>query len=1136
VDIAAWLRELGLERYEPAFRDNEIDGEVLPRLTAEDLIALGVTAVGHRRKLLDAVAALRKGDVTLATGPPELTADTTASTLAEGERRQVTVLFADLSGYTRLSREIDAEELHVLAGRFFDVVDAVVEGYGGTVRKHIGDCIMAVFGAPVAHSNDPERAARAALDIQRRVPALADARGRPLGVHIGVASGQVVASGTGSARHREYTVTGESVNLASRLTDAAQAGEVLISDAVHRALAERLACAEAGALVVKGFAEPVRAWRLLGLREAAEPGDRPFVGRHSELQRFRALLAACQDVGHGQAIYVRGEAGIGKTRLVEEFQAAARRAGFVCHTGLVLDFGAGTGQDAIRSLVRSLLRIEPGGGSDRAAVQAAAEWAVADGLVAAERRVYLNDLLDLPQPVELRALYDAMDSSTRARGTRETVAELIARVSAERPLLLVIEDVHWADRPTLDHLATLTETAAEHPAVLVMTSRVEGDPLDDAWRSHTGRSPLVTIDLGPLRPQEAEILAGAYFMAHAELARRCVERAAGNPLFLEQLLRHAEESAESGVPGSVQSLVQARMDRLNPPDKLALQAASVLGQRFDLDMLGALLEQPGYDAGGLVRHRLVRPHGGDALLFAHVLIRDGVYDLLLKSRRRELHRRAAALFAGRDPVLHAEHLDRAEDPGAPRAYLEAARAQAGAYRTEAALALVERGVALAHERADVFALTCYRGEVLHDLGRIVESMNAYRDALEAADDDGERCRAWRGLAAGMRITDRFDEAFAALDAAEALASERDLAAELAHIHHLRGNLYFPLGRLEGCLREHELSRACARRANSPELEARALGGLGDAEYARGRMITAYGYFHRCVELCRQHGLGRIEVANLPMAAFTRQFVDDLRGGSEDALAAIAAAARVGDQRAEIVARLKFLHAIYICSFAALDLTAAREHAEIALALCRRLGARRFESETLIYVADVERASGRRFEALKLLKDALAISRETGIGFFGPAILGALALATEDPQERQRALTEGEALLANGCVSHNYLLFYPDAMEACLIAGDWDGVERYAAALEAYTRPEPLPWADLRIARGRALARYGRGECGEPMLRELRRLREEADRIGWKTALPPLERALVTAEAFGGSPPTTQPGVAGPAARPSRLRK
>ena len=149
------------------------------------------------------------------------------------------------------------------------------------------------------------------------------------------------------------------------------------------------------------------------------------------------------------------------------------------------------------------------------------------------------------------------------------------------------------------------------------------------------------------------------------------------------------------------------------------------------------------------------------------------------------------------------------------------------------------------------------------------------------------------------------------------------------------------------------------------------------------MITAYGCFHRCVELCRKHGLGRIEVANLPMAAFTRQFVEDLRGGSEDALAAIEVAAPVGDQRAEIVARLKFLHAIYICSFATLELTAAREHAEIALALCRRLGARRFESETLIYVAGVERASGRRFEALKLLKTPWPSAAKRGQGSSAP---------------------------------------------------------------------------------------------------------------------------------------------------------
>ena len=254
----------------------------------------------------------------------------------------------------------------------------------------------------------------------------------------------------------------------------------------------------------------------------------------------------------------------------------------------MLDFGAGIGQDAIRTLVRSLLGLTAS--SAPAAAQAAAERALRDGLVATQQQVYLNDLLDLPQPIALRALYDAMDNATRNRGKRETVGRLVQSLSQEQPLLLLVEDLHWADRLTLEHLATLTETVAGCPALLVMTTRMEGDPLDQAWRSATGGSPLMTIDLGPLRPQEAQVLAGAYLDASADFARRCVERAAGNPLFLEQLLRHAEQSSAAGVPGSVQSLVQARMDQLDAPDKQALQAASVFGQRFALDALRCVIE------------------------------------------------------------------------------------------------------------------------------------------------------------------------------------------------------------------------------------------------------------------------------------------------------------------------------------------------------------------------------------------------------------------------------------------------------------------------------------------------------------------------------------------------------------------
>ena len=335
----------------------------------------------------------------------------------------------------------------------------------------------------------------------------------------------------------------------------------------------------------------------------------------------------------------------------------------------------------------------------------------------AERRVYLNDLLDLPQPTELRALYDAMDNATRSRGMRETVAALVRHASTRLPVLLAIEDVHWADQATLDHLASLADAVAACRAILVMTSRIEGDPLDHAWRTSTGGSPLLTIDLGPLRI-EAAALAEAYLEANSEFTRRCIERAAGNPLFLEQLLRHAEGAAEAAVPGSVQSLVQARLDHLSPPDKQAAQAAAVFGQRFALDALRHLLDDPRYDCAALVEGILVRPVG-DGFLFAHALIRDAVYDTLLKAKRRELHRHAAVWFAERDLTLHAEHLDRADDPAAPRP-ISPRRASRRVATATSRRSPWQTGPGAPVAAAERFALTCLQGELFEHLGNMPE--------------------------------------------------------------------------------------------------------------------------------------------------------------------------------------------------------------------------------------------------------------------------------------------------------------------------------------------------------------------------------------------------------------------------------
>jgi class 3 adenylate cyclase/tetratricopeptide (TPR) repeat protein len=1088
-DVAKWLHSLGLGHYEQAFRDADIDGEVLADLDDADLEKLGVS-LGHRKKLLKAIAALAAPGETAPAEPG-------AAAPIEGERRQVTVLFADLAGYTRMTRELGAEAMHEITDRFFGLADGVIERFGGTIDKHIGDCVMAVFGAPVAHGNDPERAVRAALAIRAAMPELSREIGRELDMHVGIASGQVVASR--GAGHKTYSITGDSVNLASRLTDQAAAGTILVSEPVWRLLADRLDHVEVDALALKGMEAPVRAFRVVGLAEAGM-AERPFVGRRGELQQLEGALAACLTNGRGQAVHVRGEAGIGKSRLLEELQRHATAAGFAIHKGLVLDFGAGAGQDATSSLVRSLLGLPLA--NDEAASGAAIETAVRDGLMAADRRVFLNDLLDLPQPTALRALYDAMDNRARRQGREDTLAGLVERASRDAPRLIIVEDIHWADGPTLGHLARLAQVAGASRAVLVMTSRLEGDPLDQVWRSGTGGSPLLTLDLGPLRDEEANALAQAYLDASAALAQRCVARAAGNPLFLDQLLRHAEESAEDAVPGSVQSLVQARLDHLPPADRQALQAASVLGQRFAPDALAHLLDRPAHDCANLVRHLLLRPIG-DEFLFGHALIRDGVYDSLLRSRRTALHVRAAEWFATRDPGLHAEHLDRAEHPGAPDAYLEAARGQLATYRYDVALGLVERGLAIARTGQQTFALTCLRGEILHDLGSMAEARAAYSTSLEAASDDAQRCRAWLGLAAVKRVTDDLDGAFADLDRAQAAAQGLGLEEQLARIHFLRGNLFFPRGNIQGVLDEHEKSLRSAKASGSVELEAAALGGLGDAEYVRGRMLSAGERFRACIALSREHGFGRIEVANRPMAALTNLYALKLADAASEVEAAIEASTRVGHKRSLMIGR----HVAFFCAFVAEDHAAAEHHTVQALDLARELAARRFEAEALHFLGAVRYGQGRRAQALDLLRQALQIGRETGMAFMGPWMLGDLALATDDMDERRAALAEGEALLKAGSVSHNHLWFYSIAIEASLEHREWSEAERYADLLEAYTRPEPLPWADFHVARGRALAAFGVGQRNRSVMAQLERVRAEAVRVDFVSALAAIEDAL-----------------------------
>ena len=1040
--------------------------------------------------------------------PPAPSTDPDAAAPA-GERRQATVLFSDLSGYTAMNEKLDPEEVEGVMRRIKSGAVEIVEEHGGIVNQFVGDEVLGLFGIPTAHKDDPRRAVKAALELHKLArsisPEVEDKIGRTLRMHTGINSGLIVTN-LRDARDGTYGITGDTVNTGARLKALAEDDQILLSPDTQRLVSAYFETEALDAVELKGKGQPIKPFRVESELRGYHEGRQAFVGRQPELRQIDGMVDACLESGRGQAAYVRGEAGIGKTRIVEECRALAESRGFACHMGLTLDFGIGKGRDAIRAVVRSLLGIAPGSGKEIR--RAAAERAFAEGVLSSGREPYLTDLLDYRQPDEWRGIYDAMDNDTRNRGKRETVEELVKAVSAQAPLLLVVEDLHWADAIGLAHLASLTAMVSEAPVVLLMTSRIEGDPLDAAWRSSTGGSPLLTMDLAPLRESEALQMAGEFMDATSRFAANCIERAEGNPLFLEQLLRSAEETEQDAVPGSVQSIVLARMDRLEPHDKQALQAASILGQHFGLDALRHLTGDAGYACTGLIAHYLVRPEGGD-FLFCHALIQEVVYNSLLMARRRELHAQAAQWFAERDPVLRAVHLDRAENSAAPQAYLEAAQAQAAEFHYERAVQLAGRGLELATEQPEQFALTFLQGEMLHDLGSIPESIQAYEKALGAAQDDAQRCRAWIGIAADMRMSDRSDEALEALEKAQSLAEQTGLILELGQIHHLRGNLCFLLGRIDECMQEHERALELAHDSGSPEGEARALGGLGDAHYVRGGMRTANEYFGKCLELCKEHEFRRVEVAYACMYALTLKYLNDIRGAVENGRAAIESARQAGNLRAEIVSLSASMYPLYE-NLETGELALARERVGDLLALSRNVKAVRFEAGGLRHLASIEFFQRHRSKALGLINQALELAREgNAMRFIGPEILGFLALINGDAVARQSALAEGEELLRQGSVGHSYFRFYRQAMDVCLNTGEWAEVERYASALEDYTRPEPLPYSDFYIARGRALAAHGRGEREEALRTKLLDLKDEAERVGLKTALQAVEEALAS---------------------------
>jgi class 3 adenylate cyclase len=1072
MDIRGWLEQLGLGQYADKFAANHIDAALLKTLTAEDLRELGIDSLGHRKRVLAAVAALDPG-----------TADGPA---AEAERRQVAVLFADLCGFTELSAQIGAEKVRIVVEGFLARADEIVAEFGGSVDKHIGDAVMALFGAPVAHEDDCWRAVAAADALQRAMPNLSTRFGYRLATHVGIALGDVVAGEIGGNVRRDYTVLGDTVNLAARLVSIAGPGEVLLSDASVRALAGRVRVADCGLRDLKGIAQRQRVWRVEALLAGGPAGRLPFIGREVEFAQAMAVVDAANP---GAVLHLRGEAGIGKSRLLSEILAAAEKRGFLCVTARNLDFGAARTETPSRVIAVALEQQNPG-------------WLGADTLDVGSRAALL-DVLERPMPPELAVPYAAMEDAKRTTRRIEAIAGLVKAVAATRALAIAVEDLHWASTATGDLVRELARATAQSHLLLLTTSRPQGDPVSASFRREID-GVFASIELGPLRPEAARQLAVAASTAvDKAVAERFAARSGGNPLFLEQLALNAAEVEAAPLPGSIRALVQARLDRLSRSDRAALQAASVLGQRFPLPALRALIGELAYDPRPLVDAGLA-VHDGNYLMFSHALIQEATYASLLSDSAHRLHRSAADWYGESEPDLRAEHLDRAGDPAAAAAYRIASERLRASGRIALALERTKRGLALADERSDQFVpLSLLAGHLMLDLGMPLEALARFRNVLASTADGAQLAEAEFGLAAAMRITDDLVGAEQAVQRAQT-AAERSEHLELAsRCHHLRGNLLFPLGRVDECMAEHRIALTLAERAQSPELVSRALGGLADAFYAQGRMRSMRDALERCITAARAAGAAGVEVANRPMASFAETCMLRLDRARELAEEARLLALQAQNRRAELIA----LHGLMVAAIEADDPEAGLPHVERSQQIVTELGAWRFESENLIFAAQLEQAAGRPDAAARMAREAVSLCRDHALAYLGGTVLGIGAALTDNAAERAAWLEQGDALLAVPTLGHNHLFFRRNAIDASLKAGRPEEMRRHAHALSAFVAAEPLPFTDLVIQRALLLADVVDGRSTPADRADLSRLAEQTVRAGYRQLAKEMLAAL-----------------------------
>jgi len=557
MDVADWLRKLGLEQYEPAFRANEIDERVLPRLTAEDLKDLGVSLVGHRRRLLDAIAALNPlSNPPLPGLVPGITGE--GGVGAQAERRQLTVMFCDLVGSTALSAQLDPEDLRGIIGAYHRCVAEIVEGFGGFVARYMGDGVLVYFGYPQAHEDDAERAVRAGLACIDAVGRL-EVKSAKLQARVGIATGLVVVGG----EVVEHDVAGDTPNLAARLQAMAEPDTVAISAGTHRLIGDLFEYRDLGPVEVKGIAAPVPAWQVLGpsglvsrfeaLRGAALS---PLVGRDEEIGLLLHRWARAK-AGEGQVVLVSGEPGIGKSRITAELE---ERLQAEPHIRLRYFCSPYHQDSALFPFIEQLDHAAGFAREDSSATKLEKlDTVLARAAPPDEDVALLSDLLCLPCPE--RCPLPNLSPQGRRERTLEALLRQLEGVARQRPVVVVFEDAHWID-PTSRELLDLTvERVRSLPVLLIVTFRPEFQP---PW---IGQPQVTMLTLNRLDRRERSALvvriAGGKALPD-EVVDQIVDRTDGVPLFIEELTKSVIESGVPlvGIPTTLHDSLMARLDRL----------------------------------------------------------------------------------------------------------------------------------------------------------------------------------------------------------------------------------------------------------------------------------------------------------------------------------------------------------------------------------------------------------------------------------------------------------------------------------------------------------------------------------------------------------------------------------------------